>query len=75
MKCRLWWCAWRTLAGLQWICLAVLSGVAWFTGRVQRGANAAEIEMLLARAARAIAAGRQRHERRARPRQTGGTRP
>ena len=72
MKCRLWWCAWRALASLQWLCLAVLSGVAWFTGRVQRGANAAEIEMLLARAEGAIAAGR---ERRARPRQGGGVRP
>lgn len=72
MKGRVWWCLWRALAALQALGLWAISGLAWFTGRVQRGANAAEVEMLLARAEGAIAAQR---ERRARPRHGGGPRP
>lgn len=72
MKYRVWWCLWMALAALQALGLLAISGLAWFTGRVQRGANAAEIEMLLARAEGAIAAQR---ERRARPRRGGGPRP
>lgn len=75
MKGRVWWCLWRALAALQAVGLWAISGLAWFTGRVQRGANAAEVEMLLARAEGAIAAQRERRERRARPRLGGGPRP
>lgn len=75
MKYRVWWCLWMALAALQALGMLAISGLAWFTGRVQRGANAAEIEMLLARAEGAIAAQRERRERRARPRRGGGRRP
>ena len=75
MKCLAWWCLWKALDALQALGMLAISGLAWFTGRVQRGANAAEIEMLLARAERAIAAQRERRERRARPRRGGGPRP
>ncbi len=75
MKYRFWWCLWMALDAVQAVCLWCISGMAWFTGRVQRGANAAEIEMLLARAERAIAAQRERRERRERPRRGGGPRP
>lgn len=71
MKVRVWWCLWMALAGLQALGLLAISGLVWFTGRVQRGANAAQVEMLLARAEGAIAAQR---ERRARPRR-GGPKP
>ncbi|MBV7454325.1 hypothetical protein KW843_07570 [Acidovorax sp. sif1233] len=73
MKARIWWGAWKVLAALQGLGLLAISGLVWLTGRVQRGANAAQVEMLLARAEGAIAAQR---ERRARPRRGGGgTRP
>ena len=54
MKYRFWWCLWRALAAVQAVCLWCISGMAWFTGLVQRWANAAEIEMLLARVERKI---------------------
>lgn len=64
MKYRLWWCLWMALAAGQTVCLWCISGMAWFTGRVQRCADAAEINMLVARAERSIAAkrARQKHE-------------
>ena len=52
MKYRFWWCLWMVLGALQTVCLWCISGMAWFTGLVQRWANAAEIEMLLARVER-----------------------
>ena len=54
MKYRFWWCLWLVLGALQALCLLAISGMAWFTGLVQRWANAAEIEMLLARVERKI---------------------
>jgi hypothetical protein len=72
MKYRVWWCLWMALAAVQTIGLWAISAMAWFTGLVQRRADAAEIEMLLARAEVAIAAQR---ERRARPRREGGPKP
>lgn len=72
MKFRMWWILWRALDALQGVCLACLSAVAGFTGRVQRYADAAEIEMLLARAERAILAQRDRRSQR---RSDGGPRP
>lgn len=80
MKFRCWWCLWLALGGLQAVCLLAISGMAWFTGRVQRWADAAEIDMLLARAERVIAAKRgkadkaDKADRRARPRR-GGPQP
>ena len=54
MKCLAWRCLWMALDAVQAVCLWCISGMAWFTGRVQRWANAAEIEMLLARVERRI---------------------
>ncbi len=54
MKCLAWWCLWMALDAVQAVCLWCISGMAWFTGLVQRWANAAEIEMLLARVERRI---------------------
>lgn len=54
MKCLAWRCLWMALDAVQAVCLWCTSGMAWFTGRVQRWANAAEIEMLLARVERRI---------------------
>ena len=54
MKYRFWRCLWMALDAVQAVCLWCTSGMAWFTGRVQRWANAAEIEMLLARVERRI---------------------
>lgn len=54
MKYRFWWCLWMALDAVQAVCLWCISGMAWFTGLVQRWANAAEIEMLLARVERKI---------------------
>ncbi len=71
MKHRGWWCLWMALSAVQAACLTCISGMAWFTGRVQRRANAAEIEMLLARAEFAIEA---QHKRRAQD-QRGGPQP
>ncbi len=75
MKYRFWWCLWMALDALQALGMLAISGLAWFTGLVKRWANTAEIEMLLARAERAIAAQRERRERRERPRRGGGPRP
>ncbi len=75
MKYRFWRCLWMALDALQTLGMLAISGLVWFTGRVHRWSNAAEIEMLLARAERAIAAKRERRERRARPRRGGGPRP
>lgn len=77
MKYRFWWCLWLVLGALQAVCLLAISGMAWFTGRVQRWADSAEIDMLLARAERVIAAKRgkaDKADRRARPRR-GGPQP
>lgn len=73
MKQRFWWCLWMVLGALQTVCLWAISGMTWFTGRVQRWANAAEIDMLLARAEGVIAAKRSKGDRRARPRRGGPT--
>ena len=54
MKYRFWWCLWMALDAVQAVCLWCISGMAWFTGRVQRWADAAEIEMLLALVERRI---------------------
>lgn len=54
MKYRFWRCLWMALDAVQAVCLWCSSGMAWFTGRVQRWADAAEIEMLLARVERRI---------------------
>lgn len=54
MKYRFWRCLWMALDAVQAVCLWCISGMAWFTVRVQRWANAAEIEMLLARVERKI---------------------
>lgn len=54
MKCLAWWCLWKALDALQALGMLAISGLAWFTGRVQRWADAAEIEMLLARVERKI---------------------
>lgn len=54
MKYRFWRCLWMALDAVQAVCLWCISGMAWFKGRVQRWANAAEIEMLLARVERRI---------------------
>ena len=54
MKYRFWRCLWMALDAVQAVCLWCISGMAWFTGLVQRWANAAEIEMLLARVERRI---------------------
>ena len=54
MKYRFWRCLWMALDAVQAVRLWCISGMAWFTGRVQRWANAAEIEMLLARVERRI---------------------
>ncbi len=54
MKYRFWRCLWMALDAVQAVCLWCISGMAWFTGRVQRWANAADIEMLLARVERRI---------------------
>ena len=54
MKCLAWWCLWKALDALQALGMLAISGMAWFTGLVQRWANAAEIEMLLARVERRI---------------------
>ena len=73
MKYRFWRCLWMALDAVQAVCLWCISGMAWFTGRVQRWANAAEIDMLLARAEGVIAAKRGKGDRRARPRRGGPT--
>lgn len=54
MKCLAWWRLWKALDALQALGMLAISGLAWFTGRVQRWADAAEIEMLLARVERRI---------------------
>lgn len=54
MKCLAWWCLWKALDALQALGMLAISGLAWFTGRVQRWANVAEIVMLLARVERKI---------------------
>lgn len=54
MKCLAWWCLWKALDALQALGMLAISGLAWFTGRVQRWADAAEIEMQLARVERRI---------------------
>lgn len=54
MKCLAWWCLWKALDALQALGMLAISGLAWFTGRVQRWANAVEIVMLLARVERKI---------------------
>ncbi len=54
MKYRFWWCVWSAMALLQALCLVGSGAMAWFARRVNRGADAAEIEMLLARTERAL---------------------
>lgn len=63
MKYRCWWCLWMVLGALHTVCLCAISGMAWFTGRVQRWADAAEIDMLLARMERTINAKRGSQKR------------
>ncbi len=54
MKYRFWRCLWMALDALQTLGMLAISGLVWFTGRVHRWSNAAEIEMLLARVERRI---------------------
>lgn len=60
MKVRFWWCLWMALAALQALGLLAISGLDWFTGRLQRVADAAEINMLIATAEQKLSARRRR---------------
>lgn len=72
MKYRVWLLAFLAATALEALLGLVGEALDWFTVRARRWSDAAEVEVLLARTERALAAGRAR---RARAASGGGPRP